>query len=106
MNVMRRTGTLLVALGYGFSFVVVCLAACLMAPAVADHGCCPGEDGIRTADRDCCSVTPGVSHGATHVADTSAVRADFATLVVTVSAPVVPPTPVSVSTSPPLVLRV
>jgi len=106
MSVMRRTGTLLVALGYGFSFVVVCLAACLMAPAMADHGCCPGEDGIRTADRDCCSVTPGVSHASTHVADASAVKPDFVTLVVTVSAPVAPPIPVAVSTSPPLVLRV
>jgi hypothetical protein len=106
MNVMRRIGTLLVALGYGFSFVAVCLSACLMGPAAADHGCCPGEDGIRAAGRDCCSVTPGESHGGTHVADTSAVHADFASVVVTVSASVVTPTPVAVSSSPPLILRV
>jgi hypothetical protein len=106
MDEMRRIGILLVALGYGLSFVAVCLGACLMGPAVADHGCCPGEDGIRAADNDCCSVTPGVPHGGAQVANTVAVRADFAPLLVTLSAPVAHPTPVATSTSPPLVLRV
>ena len=106
MGEMRRTGILLVALGYGLSFVAVCLGACLMGPAVAEHGCCPAEDGIRAADRDCCSVTPAVSHGEARVADTVAVRADFAPIVVTVSAPIAHPNPVAVSSSPPLVLRV
>ena len=106
MHVMRRIGTVLVGLGYGFSLVAVCLGACLMGPARTDHGCCPGEDGVRAADRDCCSVTPAVPHPATHVADASAVQPDFAPLVVTVSPPAVRPTPVAVSTSPPLILRV
>lgn len=106
MNEMRRTGILLVAMGYGLSFVAVCLGACLMGPTMADHGCCPSEDGIRAVDSDCCSVTPGVSHGGAQVADAVAVPADFAPIVMTRSAPVAYPTPVAVSSSPPLVLRV
>ena len=65
---MRRTSILLLAGGYGLSFVIVCLAACLAAPAAAEHACCDQEDGFRAAARDCCVVTQGVSPASTHVA--------------------------------------
>ena len=103
---MRRIGTLVVALGYGLSFVAVCLAACLMGPAVADHGCCPSDDGIRAADRDCCSVTPGVSHGGAHVADALPMLATVSAVPVSIVPPIAPTTPVTIATSPPLILRV
>jgi hypothetical protein len=106
MDRVRRTGVLLLAIGYGLSFVAVCLAACLMGPAVADHGCCPGEDGIRAADRDCCSVTPGVSHGGAQVAATLPTLAVDSPFKVGAPPPVAPAVPVTVSTSPPLILRV
>jgi hypothetical protein len=104
---MRRAGILLLAIGYGLSFVAVCLAACLMGPMVADHSCCAGDDGIRARDRDCCSVTPGVTHAGDNVA----------TVLPTVFLASVPPTavthplagdpiPVEFAPSPPLVLRV
>jgi hypothetical protein len=95
-----------VAIGYSLAFVAVCLAACLMAPAAADHGCCPGDEGIRAADRDCCSVTPGVSHGAAQVAATLTTPAGDTLFNGTVRPPVAPPRPVAVSTSPPRILRV
>jgi hypothetical protein len=106
MDEMRRTGILLVAIGYSLAFVAVCLATCLMGPAVADHGCCPGDEGIRAADRDCCSVTPGVSHGGAQVAATLPTQAgdtpfNVAVLPLVARAPLV-----TVSTSPPLILRV
>ena len=106
MDEMRRTGILLVALGYGLAFVAVCLAACLMGPTVADHGCCPGDEGIRAADRDCCSVTPGVSHGGAQAAATLPTQAVDSPFKVAVPLPVAPVVPVTVSTSPPLILRV
>ena len=103
---MRRTGILLVALGYGLAFVAVCLAACLMGPTVADHGCFPGDEGIRAADRDCCSVTPGVSHGGEQVATTLPTLAGVTPFNVASPPAVGAAVPVSISTSPPLVLRV
>jgi hypothetical protein len=106
MDAMRRTGVLVVALGYGLAFVAMCLSACLMGPAVADHGCCPGEDGIRAAERDCCSVTPGVSHGGTRVEATLPVLAADAPSSFTVPPSLVPAVPITVSASPPLILRV
>ena len=106
MDEMRRTGILLVALGYGLAFVAVCLSACLTGPPVADHGCCPGDESIRAADRDCCSVTPGVSHGGAQVASTVPTLAAEPAVTVFVPRPVVPASPVTVSTSPPLILRV
>jgi len=106
MDRVRRTGVLLLAIGYGLSFVAVCLAACLMGPAAADHGCCPGEDGIRAADRDCCSVTPGVSHGGAQVAATLPTLAVDSPFKVTAPLPVAFAVPITVSTSPPLILRV
>src|SRR6266481_6075489 len=90
MDAMRRAGILLIAMGYGLSFVAVCLAACLMGAAVADHGCCAGEDGIRAADGDCCSVMPGVSHGGTQVAATLPTLAGDAPFNVAVQLPVAP----------------
>jgi hypothetical protein len=106
MDGMRRTGILLVAVSYGLAFVAVCLAACLMGPAVADHGCCPGDEGIRAADRDCCSVTPGVSHGGAQVATTLPTVAVDSPFDVAVPRLVAPAAPVGISTSPPPILRV
>jgi hypothetical protein len=106
MEEMRRTGILLVALGYGLAFVAVCLSACLMAPAMADHGCCSGDEGIRAADRDCCSVTPGVSHGGAQVAAALPTLAVDSPFEFAVPLPVAPVARVTVSSSPPLILRV
>jgi hypothetical protein len=106
MDEMRRIGILVLALGYGLSFVAVCLAACLMGPAIADHACCPGEDGIRAADRDCWSVTPGVSHGGAQVAATLPTLAGETPINRAVESQAVPAAPVTVSTSPPRILRV
>jgi hypothetical protein len=106
MDEMRRAGVVLLAIGYGLSFVAVCLAACLMGPALADHACCPGEDGIRAADRDCCSVTPGVSHGGAQAVATLPPLAVDSPVNVAVPPPVAPAALVTVSTSPPLILRV
>jgi hypothetical protein len=106
MDEMRRAGILLVALGYGFAFVAVCLSTCLMGPAVADHTCCPGDEGIRAVGHDCCSVTPGVSHGGAPVAATLPTSVVDASFRVAVLPPAAPAAPVTVSTSPPLILRV
>jgi hypothetical protein len=106
MDPMRRTGILVVAVGYGLALVAMCLSACLMGPAVADHACCPGEDGIRAAERDCCSVTPGVSHGGAQLTATLSVLAADAPFTFTVPPPIVPALPITVSASPPLILRV
>ena len=103
---MRRTGVLLLAIGYALSFVAVCLAVCLTGPAVADHACCPGEDSITAADGDCCSVTPGVSHGGAQMAATLPTLPRDTPFKVDVRPPVAPAPLVAVSTSPPLVLRV
>src|SRR5436190_23661863 len=106
MERMRRIGILALALGYGLSFVAVCLAACLMGPAMADHGCCVGDDGIRAADGDCCSVTLGVTHGSA-IATASAVTSVQAPLFMAhVKTSVVVVQPVTAAPSPPLVLRV
>jgi len=102
---MRRLGTSCLALGYGLSFVVVCLAACLMGPASADHGCCPADDGIQASNHDCCSVTPGLSHGVVPVAD--AVPSIIAAVpLATEASTSVPAVPIAVTASPPLVLRI
>jgi hypothetical protein len=106
MDSMQRTGILVVAVGYGLAFVAMCLSACLMGPAAADHGCCPGEDGIRAAERDCCSVTPGVTHGGAQATATSTVLAADASFTLTVPPAVVRAAPITVSASPPRVLRV
>lgn len=107
MGGMRRAGILLVALGYGFSFVAACLAACLMGPMLADHSCCAGEDGIRAVDSDCCSVTPGVAHGARDAAIASPPLIGFTPHQGAFVQPVaVQPTAAEVAASPPLVLRV
>ena len=106
MDAVRRIGILVLALGYGLSFVAVCLAACLMGPAVSEHACCPSDDGIRTADRDCCSVTPGVSHGGAQIAATLPRPAVDSPFKVAGPPPVSPAVPVTVSPSPPLILRV
>jgi hypothetical protein len=40
MVAMRRTSTLLLAAGYGLSFLAVCLVACLAAAPAPEHACC------------------------------------------------------------------
>jgi hypothetical protein len=106
MDEMRRIGIFVVALGSGLSFVAVCLAACLMGPAVADHGCCSGEDGMKAAESDCCLVTPGVSHGGAQVAATLPAITAVAPSTIAVPRLVAPAKPVAASTSPPFVIRV
>jgi hypothetical protein len=107
MITMRRAGILIVAVGYGLSFVAVCLAACLMGPMVADHACCAGEDGIRTADRDCCSVTPGVAHAGANVTPVLPVTLVApAPASAAIHAPAAAELRIEFASSPPLVLRV
>jgi hypothetical protein len=107
MNAMRRASILIVAVGYGLSFVAVCLAACLMGPMVADHACCAGEDGIRTSDQDCCAVTPGVAHAGASVAPVlpPALMAPAPALT-PIPAPDAAALRIDFASSPPLVLRV
>jgi hypothetical protein len=107
MGEMRRVVTLGVAVGYGLSFVAVCLAACLMGPMVADHACCAGQDGIRTADQDCCAVTAGLAHAGSSAAIVLPTSFVASPSVATVLQPLVgATTAVEVASSPPLVLRV
>ena len=104
---MRRASILLLAAVCGLSFVVVCLGTCLASTAAAEHACCDQEDGFRTAARDCCVVTQGVSPAPTHVAPVISVVFFLPDYVGTLLPPVVtyagPATPAA---SPPLVLRV
>jgi hypothetical protein len=107
MLAMRRTSILLLAAGYGLSFVIVCLAACLAAPAAVEHACCDQEEGFRAAVRDCCVVTQGVSPTSTHVAPAISVVFFLPDYVATFLPPVVSYAgPATVAASPPLVLRV
>ena len=107
MVVMRRTSILLLAAGYGLSFVIVCLGACLAAPAAAEHACCDGDEGFRAAARDCCVVTQGVSPNPTHVAPAISVVFSLPDDVAVFLPPVVTYAgPATLAASPPLVLRV
>jgi len=107
MVAVRRTSILLLAAGYGLSFVAVCLAACLAAPAAAEHACCDGDDGFRAAARDCCVVTQGVSPAATHVAPATSVVLSLPVYVAVLLPPVVTNAArAPLAASPPLVLRV
>ena len=107
MVAVRRTSILLLAAGYGLSFVIVCLGACLSAAPAAEHACCDGDEGFRAAARDCCVVTQGVSPAATHVAPAISVVFSLPDYVAVFLPPAVsyagPATPAA---SPPLVLRV
>ena len=104
---MRRTSILLLAAGYGLSFVIVCLGACLAAPAAAEHACCDGDEGFRAAAQDCCVVTQGVSPNPTHVASAISVVFSLPDDVAVFLPPVVTYTgPATLAASPPLVLRV
>jgi hypothetical protein len=107
MVTMRRTSILLLVAGYGLSFVAVCLGACLAGPPGGEHACCDGEDGFRTAARDCCVVTEGVSPAATHVAPAASVVFSLPNYLAAFLPPVVAnagsATPAA---SPPLVLRI
>lgn len=104
---MRRTSILLLAAGYGLSFVAVCLSACLAGPPAAEHACCDGEDGFRAAARDCCVVTQGVSPTPTHVAPVSSVVFSLPDYFAVFLPPVVTNAgPATVAASPPLVLRI
>jgi hypothetical protein len=107
MVAMRRTSILLLAGGYGLSFVIVCLGACLAAPAAAEHACCDGDEGFRAAARDCCVVTQGVSPAPTHVAPAISVVFSLPDYVAAFLPPVVSYAgPATLAASPPLVLRV
>ena len=107
MVAMRRTSILLLAAGYGLSFVIVCLGACLPAPAAAEHACCDGDEGFRAAARDCCVVTQGVSPNATHLAPAISVVFSLPDDVAVFLPPVVSYAgPATLAASPPLVLRV
>ena len=104
---MRRTSILLLAAGYGLSFVIVCLGACLAAPAAAEHACCDQEDGFHAAARDCCVFTQGVSPASTHVAPAISVVFFLPDYAATFLPPVVSYVgPATLAASPPLVLRV
>ena len=105
MILMRRFVGISVAVAYGLSFVAVCLATCLM-PVAADHACCATGDSIRAADQDCCSITPGVSHG-TDSAAPQAKTVPPSTVETMASIPLLHESAdVRASASPPLVLRI
>jgi hypothetical protein len=107
MVAMRRTSILLLAASCGLSFVVLCLGACLAAPAAAAHACCEQEDGFRAAARDCCVVTQGVSPAPTHVAPATSVVFSLPVYVAVLLAPVVTNAdPATLASSPPLILRI
>ena|SRR5712692_2929194 len=107
MVAVRRTSILLVAAGYGLSFLAVCLGACLSAPHAAEHACCDGEDGFRAAARDCCVVTQGESPAPTHVAPATSVVLSLPNYIALFMPPVVAnAVPVSPAASPPVILRV
>ena len=107
MVAVRRTSILLLAAGYGLSFVAVCLVACLAAPPAAEHACCDGEDGFRTAARDCCVLTQGVSPTPTRVAPVPLVVFFLPNYVAVFLPPVVTNAgPATLAASPPLVLRI
>jgi len=103
---MRRTSILLLAAGYGLSFVVVCLGSCLAGPAAAEHTCCDQQDGFRAAARDCCVVTQGVSPAPTHVAPAISVVFFLPDVAVFLPPVVTYAGPATLAASPPLVLRV
>jgi hypothetical protein len=107
MVTVRRTSVLLVAAGYGLSFLAVCLGACLAAPAAAEHACCGGEEGFRTSAQDCCVLTQGVSPAPTQLAPAISVLLSFPNYIALFMPPVVVnAVPVTLAASPPLILRV
>jgi hypothetical protein len=106
---MRRTAVLLAALGYGLSFLAVCLGACMGAAPATDHGCCTSdEEAFRAAGRDCCAVMPGLGehstvpahHGAPPAAATTQPAPGGHTAALHFIASTVP------APSPPLILRI
>jgi hypothetical protein len=105
---MRRLGIVLLALGYGMSFIAACLSACLVAPVAEGHACCASDESIRAADRSCCSTTPAVTHAQVQAATAHPLGGGAMSSPVTVTpplvaAPAVVPFPAA---SPPIVLRV
>ena len=107
MVAMRRISISLLAAGYALSFVAVCLGACLVAPAAAEHACCDGEAGLHAAARDCCVVTQGVSPTVAHVAPTIPVLLTLPDDIAVSLTSVIPNAgPVPLAASPPLVLRI
>lgn len=104
---MRRTGILLLAVGYGLAFLAVCLGVCLAETPAAEHACCAGEGGLRAAASDCCVVTQGLSPATTHATPAGS----FVALPVHYGAVSLPSVtvdvaPVGLTASPPLVLRI
>ena len=107
MVAVRRTSILLLAAGYGLSFVAVCLAACLAGSPAAEHACCDGEDGFRASAHDCCVLTQGVSPAPAHVAPATSVVFPLPAYVAGLLPPVVTNAgPATLAASPPLVLRI
>jgi len=107
MVAMRRISILLLATGYGLSFVIVCLGACLTAAPAGEHACCDGDAGFRAAARDCCVVTQGVSPASTHVVPAISVVFSLPDYVAAFLPPVVSYAGLAaLAASPPLVLRV
>jgi hypothetical protein len=107
MVTMRRISILLLAVGYGLSFLVVCLVACLAAPPAAEHACCDGEGGFRAAARNCCVLTQGVSPAARQVAPAISVVFSLPNDLAVFLPPVVMNAdPAVLAASPPLVLRI
>jgi hypothetical protein len=103
---MRRISVLLVAAGYGLSFLVVCLGTCFAAAPTAEHACCDGEDGFRAAAFDCCFVTPGASTDGPAVAGMGTVAVSLSHEAATSYRQVSPPERPTLAASPPLVLRI
>jgi hypothetical protein len=104
---MRRISVLLVAAGYGLSFLVVCLGTCFAAAPVAEHACCDGEDGFRAAAFDCCFVTPGACTDGPAVAGMGAVAVSLSYEAATSYGQISPhPQRPTLAASPPLVLRI
>lgn len=99
---------LVLAAGYGVSFLAVCLIACLSAPMAAEHACCGGEPGIRAIDTECCSVVAGVSHGGSDVTSVPSATAHQAEARTTARPAVFASMRVvrAAATSPPLILRI
>ena len=104
---MCRIAILLVAIGYGLSFLVVCLGTCFAAAPAAEHACCNEEDGFRAAAFDCCSVTPGATPDRSGIDGMVRVATSLTPPLVTFGPRLAPrPDRPTLAASPPLVLRI
>jgi len=104
---MRRFSILLVAAGYGLSFLVVCLGTCFAAAPAGDHACCTEQDGFRAAAFDCCSVMPGACPDGPAVAGMTTVAVSLPHEAAMSGAQLSPRSgPPALAASPPLLLRI